>query len=53
MITLEKDRKTQNATVAPGMDDQEELNMRASKNEVKKGEYTKVTKLSYDEVNPS
>ncbi|WP_169729206.1 hypothetical protein [Fictibacillus gelatini] len=38
---------------APGMDDQEELNRDATKEEIKKGDYTEVTTLSYDEVGPS
>ncbi|WP_198029764.1 hypothetical protein [Bacillus sp. J33] len=40
-------------TIAPGMDDEEELNQRASEDEIKKGEYTPVTRLSLDEVDPS
>ncbi|WP_169823875.1 hypothetical protein [Bacillus marinisedimentorum] len=38
---------------APGMDDENELNEEATKKEKRKGEYTKVTKLSYDEADPS
>ncbi|MCZ0755702.1 hypothetical protein [Anoxybacillus sp. J5B_2022] len=37
-------------TIAPGIDDSEELNRKASKEEVARGEYTKVTTLSFDEV---
>lgn len=40
-------------TIAPGMDDQEELGRHASKEEIEKGEYTLVTTLSFDEVDPS
>jgi len=40
-------------TVAPGIDDNDELNQEATKNELEKGEYTEVTTLSLDEVNPS
>jgi hypothetical protein len=40
-------------TLAPGMDDQEELEQNATSDEVKTGEYTSVTTLSYDEVDPS
>lgn len=39
-------------TIAPGMDDQEELNKNATKKEINKGEYTRVTHLSHDEVDP-
>jgi hypothetical protein len=35
------------------MDDSEELEQNASQEEVKKGDYTSVTTLSYDEVEPS
>ncbi|EIJ78133.1 hypothetical protein PB1_11254 [Bacillus methanolicus PB1] len=51
-----KDKKTQNKEepkIAPGMDDSEELEQNASEDEVKRGEYTRVTTLSYDEVDPS
>lgn len=46
-------REKTEAKVAPGMDDQEELKQDASKEEVEKGQYTKVTTLSFDEVDPS
>ncbi|MDP4084154.1 MAG: hypothetical protein Q8934_06010 [Bacillota bacterium] len=49
-------RKTTNdnePTLAPGMDDQEELEQNATEEEVEKGDYTSVTTLSYDEVDPS
>jgi hypothetical protein len=39
--------------VAPGIDDQEELEQKATQVEIKKDDFTKVTTLSYDEVNPS
>ncbi|MCM3724117.1 hypothetical protein M3226_00165 [Neobacillus cucumis] len=45
--------KKKQPTVAPGMDDQEELNTSATEKEVEEGEYTSVTTLSYDEVDPS
>lgn len=48
-----KDEKNINPTLAPGMDDQEELEQSATNEEVKKGEYTSVTTFSYDEVDPS
>jgi hypothetical protein len=40
-------------TLAPGMDDTEELNQEATENEMKNGEFTEVTVLSNDEVDPS
>jgi hypothetical protein len=40
-------------TVAPGMDDQEELEQSASKKDIRNGDYTRVTTLSFDEVDPS
>ncbi|GIN55976.1 hypothetical protein [Lederbergia ruris] len=49
----EKKQKKNEPTVAPGMNDHEELEENATKNEVEKEEYTKVTHLSYDEVEPS
>lgn len=48
-----KDDKNMNPTFAPGIDDQEELEQSATNVEVEKGEYTSVTTLSYDEVEPS
>lgn len=45
--------KKKEPTLASGMDDQEELAQNATENEVKAGEYTNVTTLSYDEVDPS
>ena len=48
-----KNSKKNESMIAPGMDDQEELEQSATKQEVEKGEYTSVTTLSYDEVDPS
>ncbi|MBM7716366.1 hypothetical protein JOC94_003386 [Bacillus thermophilus] len=48
----EKDRKNE-PTIAPGIDDQEKMIQKATTKEVRKGEYTRVTRLSYDEVDPS
>ncbi|MED4203962.1 hypothetical protein [Neobacillus mesonae] len=48
-----KDHKKQNPTLAPGMDDHEELEQSATPEEIDKGEYTSVTTLSWDEVEPS
>jgi hypothetical protein len=39
--------------LAPGMDDEKELNEKATKEEIARGEYTKVVTLSFDEVDPS
>ncbi|WP_409304431.1 hypothetical protein [Peribacillus sp. SCS-155] len=40
-------------TIAPGVDDDEELLARATQKEVDKGEYTRVTTVSLDENDPS
>jgi len=45
--------KKKEPTLAPGVDDQEELDQSATDNEVEKEEYTSVTTLSFDEVDPS
>ncbi|WP_442593957.1 hypothetical protein [Neobacillus sp. D3-1R] len=50
---MQRDNKELSPTVAPGMNDQEELEESATKQEIEKGEYTSVTTLSYDEVDPS
>lgn len=50
---LKKDKALNKPTIAPGMDDHEELNQEASKEEISKGDFTQVTTLSYDEVDPS
>lgn len=41
------------ATVAPGIDDEQGLEIKATPEDVKKGNTTKVTILSYDEYDPS
>lgn len=41
------------ATVAPGIDDEKGLELEASNEDIKKGNTTKVTILSYDEVDHS
>jgi hypothetical protein len=48
-----KDKNENGPTLAPGMDDSEELEKQATKEEVEKGEVTNVTTLSFDEVDPS
>jgi hypothetical protein len=40
-------------TIAPGLDDQEELEQSATEKEVERGEFTSVTTFSLDEVDPS
>ncbi|PTM58792.1 hypothetical protein [Desmospora activa] len=49
----EKKEHQQSPKVAPGMDDSEELEQEATREEVERGESTDVTTLSYDEVGPS
>ncbi|MDP4103725.1 MAG: hypothetical protein Q8935_02125 [Bacillota bacterium] len=49
----EKQNIKQGPTLAPGMNDQDELEQSASDREVKQGEFTNVTTLSYDEVDVS
>ncbi|WP_180994443.1 hypothetical protein [Bacillus sp. Marseille-P3661] len=41
------------ATVAPGIDDHEELGQKASNKDIAQHNTTKVTTLSYDETDPS
>lgn len=48
MTAMEPQKDKQQPTVAPGMDDFWEQD--ASPKEIKRGEYTKVTRLSYDET---
>jgi hypothetical protein len=51
---MKKNRKNMNEpTIAPGLDDQNELKQDATQNEIKKGESTSVYTFSYDEVDPS
>lgn len=52
-MSKEKSDSKKKPTLAPGMNDQEVLDQSASKEEIKNGEYTRVTTLSYDEVDPS
>lgn len=40
-------------TVAPGFNYEDELNESATQEEIEQGEYTHVTTLSLDEVDPS
>jgi len=48
---MAKKVETKQLKVAPG--DDSFLNKEASKKEIKKGNFTKVTTLSFDEVDPS
>lgn len=52
-MSKRKEERRRRPTIAPGMDDQEELEKSASKAEINNGEYTHVTTLSLDEVDPS
>lgn len=44
-------KKREEPTIAPG--NEELLEKKASREDIKNGNYTRVTALSYDEVNPS
>ncbi|AGK54286.1 MAG: hypothetical protein K0S25_316 [Bacillus sp. (in: firmicutes)] len=46
-------KKNNEPTLAPGMNDNEELEQKATEDEIKEGEYTSVTRFSWDEVDPS
>lgn len=46
-------RKDHGPKLAPGLDDQEELEQSATEREIVQGDYTSVTTLSFDEVDPS
>jgi hypothetical protein len=48
-----KDKNKNDPTLATGIDDDEDLEKPASKEEIEKGEFTNVTTLSLDEVDPS
>ncbi len=50
---MEKKRPDEEPTVASGIDDDEELNQEATEEEVEEGEYTEVTRLVWDEYEPS
>jgi hypothetical protein len=52
-MTKRKEDMESKPTIAPGMDDQDELEQSATDKEVEKGEFTNVTTLSLDEVDPS
>ncbi|MGV3487932.1 MAG: hypothetical protein ACO1OC_05025 [Tuberibacillus sp.] len=49
-----KDQEEKKApTIANGIDNDEELEADATEAEIKRGDYTKVTKLIWDEYDPS
>jgi hypothetical protein len=48
-----KKKQPDEATMAPGMDDGEGMNQEATNQEIQEGDYTEVTTVSYDEVDPS
>ena len=50
---VNKENSKKKPTIAPGMDDHEELEKDASSEEIDKGEFTNVTTMSFDEVDPS
>ncbi|MED4313314.1 hypothetical protein P9210_12235 [Heyndrickxia coagulans] len=50
---VEKENGRVEPTLATGLDDQEELDQKATPEEIAKGEYTKVVRLSLDEADPS
>ncbi|MCG3420052.1 hypothetical protein [Oceanobacillus jordanicus] len=45
--------RTDNTVVAPGMDPEDSYGERATKFEIEKGESTTVTRVTYDEYDPS
>lgn len=52
--TMKRKKEQQHKpTIAPGIDDDEELNQKATPEEIKENETTEITTLSYDEVDPS
>ncbi|MGE8206666.1 hypothetical protein ACQKP0_19335 [Heyndrickxia sp. NPDC080065] len=46
-------KKNETPQIAPGIDDDPELNEEATNEEIEHGEYTSVTTFSWDEVDPS
>jgi hypothetical protein len=45
--------RKQEPVIAPGMDDHKELEQPATKEEIRRGDYTRVTTLAWDEVDKS
>ncbi|WP_159439903.1 hypothetical protein [Bacillus sinesaloumensis] len=50
---MKKRQTKEEATIAVGMDTEEELQKEATMDEVEQGDYTQVTTLSFDENDPS
>ncbi|WP_180955062.1 hypothetical protein [Bacillus sp. V3-13] len=50
---MKKKEQDTKASIAPGLDMEEELDAEATEREIEMGEYTNVTTLSLDEVDPS
>lgn len=50
---MSKPSNQEEPTYAPGMEDDKLLEKKATPEEIAKGDYTTVTKLTYDEVEPS
>jgi hypothetical protein len=50
---IKRNAKEKEPTIANGTDDYEELDKKASKEEIENGDFTKVVTLSYDEIEPS
>ncbi|GER68542.1 hypothetical protein BpJC7_16050 [Weizmannia acidilactici] len=50
---MEEKKDQHEPTIATGIDDKEELDQKATPEEIAKGEYTRVTTLSLDETDPS
>lgn len=53
MKNRKKRKEITHDTVAPGMDPEDSYGEKATPTEIKKGEYTTVTRLIYDEYDPS
>lgn len=53
MKNRKKKEKTANKRVAPGIDPEDSYGEKATQTEIKKGEYTTVTRLVYDEYDAS
>ncbi|MCC3357690.1 hypothetical protein [Bacillus sp. REN16] len=50
---MKKRQQKEQATIAVGMDTEDELRENASMEEIEEGDYTQVTTLSFDENDPS
>ncbi|WP_191992051.1 hypothetical protein [Bacillus aerolatus] len=50
---MKKQKRTEEPTLAEGIDTEDELKRDATPEEISKGEYTEVTALSLDENDPS